>query len=733
MNNMFKNILIYILLIIVISQARVLIIVESSYYNDPEGNWRISRYAHAVDSIDGKNVKIIEFTHPGSGTTREQCKPVWDTIMAEYVVNPSDTVEGAVFIGNIPEPMFITPDIKIKNPVDTSICKKDSIKIHGGINFPNDYYYMDLKNNATGSLWGSDLDIWTYPIVFNPDSILYTMLNDSCDEVDYDTLYFFDAGTWGPFKYKGDNIAEIWVSRIYAKPLLHYPRDTGFAVWDTGGFFEENEIISNYLDRVHDWMTGQSEVPERTMAMGHIQGYYDNISALNRLKYSIGFDTLDVEQRSYFIYPDNNGPNWQSQLQAGPYGNVNAGAFMGIRNNTVNETDNTYPDKFAPWDTRGFTWAGIIEHGHREGHTFNRTSCLSRGGNFDAVNNIPLWTKVETGGFNGGSYYISHNRDKYDVNYRHDFIAYWYHDIDTADTGWYSFQIWYAPDAANDSSGYLNIVVDDKYITGGWLNQQNNYGSSSDNWQVRFDSMQISLSNFHRNMEHRIYVFLTSHYRSSDTLNDLAIADAIRFVNLSSNDTLLVDNESPGFYCSNWNNRHFYLMPDDGGPSKAKFFVHNVCELNLFTYERVGLLYAMGHNGLISFGTVMTNYGGMDNKPLLLTVQNGGTFGEGLITMANKNKLYGNPRFSLLGAGTLKSNPGKPYIDTMYLNISNNDITKEEIYWVGDSAKIEENVTVQSGGSLSIIAGDGIHILPEFHAKYGSDLHFKIDSKLKDP
>lgn len=730
MNRMTKYILIALLLCTALSYARVLIIVESAYYNDPQGRWRVERYAHEVDSIDGKNVKVIEFDHPGSGTTRQLCKPVWDILMAEYSAASSDSLEGAVFIGNIPEPMFIETDIYIKNPLSQG---PKEIQIHSGLCFPNDYYYMDFrfKTNQVDMLYDSDLAAWNYPITYNGDSILYTVLNDSCDEVDYDTLYYFNGIGRYAGCYKGDNNPEIWVSRIYAKPLVHYPRDTGFAVWDTGGFFEENEIINNYLDKVHAWMTGRSTVPNRTLAMGHIQGYFDDSTALKKLHYAVGFKILDTEQQSYFIYPQNNAPNWQSQLQAGPYGNRNAGACMGTKNALSNEIDNTCPDKYPSWDTRGYTWAGVIEHGHREGHTFNRTAAVSRGGNFDAVNNIPLWTKVESGGFNGTSYYISHNRDKYSIHHQHDFAANWYHQLDTADTGWYRFEMWYEPDPSNDSYGYINISHDNYVIADGPLNQRKAYGNSPDNWQAIFDSVYISLGKFHSVMEHRIYVSLASHYRSPDTLNDRAIADAVRFVKLSNNDTLLVDNEHPYFYCSNWNDRHFYLMPDDGGPSKSKFFVHNVCELNLYTLERVGLLYAMGHEGLISFGTVMANFGGNYNTLLLSEVRKGRTFGDGMKRMANNNGLQRDPRFSLLGAATLKCYPAKPYIDTTVISIAQKDITKEEMYWAGDSACIESEVAVYPDGSLNIFAGNTIHIRPEFHAAYGGNVHLKIDPKLK--
>jgi len=726
-----------------ITFARVLFIVESAYYNDSLGNIKLNRYAQEVRTIDGKQVEVIEFTHPGTGTTRELCKPVWDILIREYVENLADTVEGAVLIGNVPEPMFLSVIIKdIKNPYDTSI----TIRIHGGVELPVDYYYMDLKDSRFGAdtLWKSDLDVWNYPItrswrVPSPPlwqwerSISYDSLNDLQQfQTLPDTFYSFEG--WGlEWGYKGDNNPEIWVSRIYSKSILHYPRDTGFAVWDTGGFFEENEIISMYLDKVHDWMTGRAPVPASAIGMGHIQHYYTNAEALENLKCYIGFDSLDVIFRRYFIHPESNTPNWQSQLQAGPYGNINAGAFMGMKNDISNAIDNRYQDKFYSWDTRGFMWAGVVEHGHREGHTFNAAACISRNGNFDAKNNIPLWTKFQTGGYNG-SYYASWNRQKY-LRDGECFEAFWYCDLDTADTGWYSFQIYYVPELANCDSSFLNIIIDNSIIKDGWLNQRIAYDSINDNWQTRFDSLVISSSHFHSNMSHRIYIHFAAHFLSRDTVNDRAIADAIKIVNLKTGKTFLVDNEDTNFYYSNYNNRHLYSMPDDGGPSKTKFFIHNVCDLNLYTLtDRVGLLYAMCHGGLISFGTTLTNYGSTDNKPLLRIVQNGGCFGDGLLEMAKsaRFKLAGDPRFSLLGAGTLKAYPYKPYIDYDTLLITNKDLTKIETYWVKDKVEIKDSVNILNGAALNIVAGNWIVIRPEFHAEKGSEMHLKIDRKLKD-
>ena len=50
-------------------------------------------------------------------------------------------------------------------------------------------------------------------------------------------------------------------------------------------------------------------------------------------------------------------------------------------------------------------------------------------------------------------------------------------------------------------------------------------------------------------------------------------------------------------------------MRDDGGPSKIPFHILQACHINCYTVDdNVGLLFAMGHDGLISVGTSNENW-----------------------------------------------------------------------------------------------------------------------------
>jgi len=262
-------------------------------------------------------------------------------------------------------------------------------------------------------------------------------------------------------------------------------------------------------------------------------------------------------------------------------------------------------------------------------------------------------------------------------------------------------------------------------------------GNSPGQWHVIDDTVSIGSNSV-------VTVELSANYTSTDIINDASIADAVKFVNLNvPGDSIVIDNSDPGFVRLDSLNRSFYSFRDEGGPSKTPFYLLQACHINYYTADDcLGLLYAMGHDGLMSVGSSNGNSGFFESKfeynYFLEALKQGGNFGDAFLYMANNysSGIIDNDKFILFGAGTLKAQAYRPYSDCMFLLINNADITTMESHFVEQNVTINgmtgSSTTVHSGGGLSITAGDDIVILPEFHAEYGSEMHLKIDSSLKD-
>ncbi len=705
-------------------QAKILFIVDSEYYNDDsykvKGKEKIDRYELEVETIDREDVDVIIFTVKDSCTVREMCKPVWDTLVARYSAakGTSDPVEGAVLIGDIPEPLMFLDDRKKK----------------GGDMYPVDYYYMDIWDGRSGHnhVYNSDTTIWNYP-VYDKFLVIDNSVTPPDTTVDSTLLYNYDHYYK---KTNGDSYMEIWVSRIYAK-TLNYLRETG-GVWGDKYFLDNHEIISRYLDRVHDRMTKRANVPPRAFAMGHIGDWYHTPGkAMMKLKEAIPFDSIDLVLMNYFIdtdtaAPENTPSNWQAMLQAGPLGNSNMGAFKGERFDSItNAQTNLYP-QFKDVCT-GYEWAGIFEHSGQQGHSFNEFK-VALHGYFTSRNNVPLWTKISSGGYRG-SYYQCRNRDKYLIDGR-DKIARWVTDT-IRHPGLYNFYMWFPKNPANDSLNYVNVIQQDTctypgihYLVSCPVNMR---GNDPGKWRLIGNSLDVLPGEV-------LTVFFNANHHSNEIVNDIAIADAIKFEYLGTGfDSIVVDNEYPGFIREDSLNRAYYSMLDDGGPSKVPFYILQTCHINCYTFDdNLGLLYAMGHNGLMSVGSSNPN-GGIGEFSLFLgALGRGLTFGEAFLHMANdpsKAGVAGGDKFILCGAGTMKAQAYRDYVDTLSMDINFWNFNSDETWFVEQKVHFNRipgsKDTVHCGASLSITSGDSIIIWPEFVAETGSEMELSIDPTLK--
>ncbi len=685
-----------------IASAKILIIAETDYHDDPEGYNHLQQYIDDLEA-EGETVDLYEHTHPGSGNTQDQCLPLYIRMVNWYMNSlGGDVVEGAVLVGNIPEPLMTY--------YAAGQQREDK---------PIDYYYMDLADSRTTppSRYPNDgRNVWPFPTNVGGSII------DNFDKE----------------HYAGDNIPEIWVSRVYARTILHY-RDEG-GDWGSHVFLTENEIIHQYFDRVHDWMTGRADVPDFGFAMGHIFGAaYDGpnpANAIANLRRYLDLERLDLRMVNYFAYPDNNPFMWQSQLQAGPYGNINKGAFAGEQYDPP-DGEESYRDCRNPEyenDTRGYKWAGLKEHGQFEGNHFIDIS--GGNGEFNAICNVPTWQKVTTGGYNG-SYYEVYNRDKWFTypyldkpNYAGINSVEWRFDVPA--TSRYEIYIYYTVSSSNSSNSWINILhgfdssnkldafgIDQSAGTNGWNKIGRTYYLSAN------DVLRIQLA-----------------ASGTETSNDRVIADAVKIVDIDATPPRewTIDNEDPepAFHCASWWHRFFYSMRDDGGPSKTRFFITNTCSHNDYIVtDKVGLLYAMCDNGLISMGTSTWNTNSNRNEPFMTVLSQGKSFGEAYLEEVKEYNNFAHDKvFSLLGVGTLREKAYKPYVDYLSNHVFNENINTKCDYWVANIA-ILRNMNVlgsspQTGDpELNLAAGNQIRIFPEFHAEYGCEMHLKIDASLQ--
>ena len=114
-----------------------------------------------------------------------------------------------------------------------------------------------------------------------------------------------------------------------------------------------------------------------------------------------------------------------------------------------------------------------------------------------------------------------------------------------------------------------------------------------------------------------------------------------------------------GFRLKNWYNRSFCDMQDEpGGQSKVLFFEGIACKIcNYYEPDNLGLLYGMGHAGLIMLGNSYDNSAGNDYTEYTERLRDGDSFGEAYLFYANRDfrLRHFNDNFILFGAGTLKT------------------------------------------------------------------------------
>jgi hypothetical protein len=151
------------------------------------------------------------------------------------------------------------------------------------------------------------------------------------------------------------------------------------------------------------------------------------------------------------------------------------------------------------------------------------------------------------------------------------------------------------------------------------------------------------------------------------------VADAVKFRRIRTpsggvtNDTIVIrpsdlynitSRGSKGFRLLNWYNRSFYDMQDDGGQSKALFFEIMGCRAGNFLYDDcIGLLYAMGHAGLISIVNSVRTLGWIYFTSYTTQLGGGNNFGASYRAFAQEYYPDVDENFELFGAGPLVAQP----------------------------------------------------------------------------
>lgn len=647
-----------------IASAKILVVVEKNYYNDNsagiQGKDKVDRYINDVRDIDKENVELLVYQNI-SGTNIQKVNDLWHKMCEKYnTASLADKLTGAVLIGNLPVPVYREPDHGKWDPILGDYTNKKWWHV------AFDYPLMNLFNEATNNSYTSDADIRT---VYNYDNI--NKCFDQIDAIDGTSI---------------SNKEDIWVSRIFSENLEGL-RDKN-ANW--GNFLEPNEIISRYLDKVHKRMILPAETPSRAMAMGGIEN--SEITAVGKLKYVLCFDNLFLNNTKYIANYDPSGGekincpmNWQSQLQAGPFGNINEGATFGKKLGNISDQKYYGSDK----DTYGFEWAGQLVHGNPHITAF-RGSHNGDGlnGNHFSCNNGPLPTTNNYGGYNKKPFMLALLENKGDFSYvnqsggyngsypalsqmgrwmidnipKGSHSIYLYLNQDMLPYGYkYTDQVWMNVYQFSSRQAFLDNEKTDSFrkkIHAGYITDFNHKSeTSSDGWVKVYDCNFEFSPSF---LQFQIHPFWA---QANNGAKKAFALSALKIVNHATKSVRIYDMSNPhNFYTENDpRTRTFYDMQDDGGQSKANFFLVNSCHYNQFLHpNNRGNAYGLGHAGLISFGTTTNNTDGTKYDNFIDKIIDKESFGKAMLSQVNNDR---DKVYSLIGTGTLKAQAYVPFQD----------------------------------------------------------------------
>lgn len=699
------------LLLVCTLQARVMIVVDNSYYQNSKA--KVDRYVNEVTTIDRQNAELLIWNWNKSLDVRSACYPLWQALQQKYVAYraTTDVLKGAVFVGQLPIPMFR----HYEEVRDSIYVVRDTAYVG---TYPHDYYFMDIYDQNNALAYPLDTAVWKYSTQYR---MYESYLENSSD-------YKSDVS---------DGRLDIWVTRILAENIDNLRE--GLTI------LTEYQILDRYFDRLHARMTEPAAVPSRSFSMSGITEGAFRADDILRL------DSLRLPFHARFDHPNNNPSNFISQLQSGPYGNVNFGSYNGTRfRGERNQKDCRWSSLLnvttgsleTALDTCGYEWVGIYEHGGSHGfacngvHHVGDNGFVGLNGNFYSFAFSPMVdsTKRVAGGYNSSHYRFSNA------------------DFPTSPWGW--GPEWRAQDAYWKAK--LPIGTYDIYI---------NYSASplnADSILIRVDQHPFDNKGSSRFVG-KCYLSQKAHVSpetpGSDwellgrygfsAYSDTAavkmitngngrgrfIIDAVKFVGVPGTGTqgitVIVDDQSPNFFFPEWEARTMMDMQDEDMVnhrkySKVPFFLANSCHLSEYTAvsggvgNNTGLLFAMSHNGLTSMGTVNSNYLGLSYRSYIAAINRGECFGDAFLAQANFSGMS-SPAFILLGSGTLKAQASINYGSTIM-----RDYTLANGTYNYETPLHLISVSTIAGRISTIITNKEIRVMPETRFNYGSTVNLIV-------
>ena len=652
--------------------ARVLIVVDSAYYNnnsyDIQGKNRVDRYVSAVQNIDNENVSLMVYNRSFNGEN-ENIEELWKKLVGEYnYFLDRDTLSGIVFIGDIPVPKYYCHEYGFSS---------------------NDYVYMELYDDYNSGRYSDNT-------VFDSIWITDTITNYFTNNLPYE-YGNYNPGLPNSYMHR---LFDVWVSRIYAKNLtaLRIPG----APW--GEFLSEHEIISNYLDKVHERMTRPADKPSRALGFGDIERYRywhvslnpetnsSNAPSNARIGLSheerLAIDLLPVDER-YYIYNweswdvgevhtgdhrINTSSNFQSQLQAGPYGNITEGPFGQLVDNRYRH--NNAPDSaphmvFDPSDTLGWEWVGFLEHGDPMGFECN--------GYGHGIGSHPIARGQFRSHFRGAPQDVGFQKiidnDSTSPFYYTTIRDLYGHDPRRFPTGlFFEFDEFNSGEVINLYFWVDNNMIDHRktYASNAWMNIHQKRIEDSEIIIEILAGGLIDGSSFggpgwmpvlHQYQIAENSLGFVASFHADHELDGQSTEFPVRAVRAVSDTgvevikTVACEDMTFGIIRPDY--RFFTKMQDDSSQSKANFFLTNSCSYsNIGINNNVGLTLAMAHSGLISVGTSTVNLARMSYGDFVQEIADGSSVGDAFRHIGSTSSA---DRWNLFGAGTLRSRPYVPF------------------------------------------------------------------------
>lgn len=569
---------------------KILVVVDSSLLGVHTNSLQVdvNQYLNDIAEYDHKKAGLISW-QANPGTIYHQCDSLWHRLHDEYVqaIAAGDVVEGAVLIGNVPIPLTY-------------------LSSYGQL-LPFDQAYMDIVDQRSGQPPRyTDYSDCPFPEDV-PNGNCFCSPPNNC--------------------YQGDQLYDIWVSRINAQYL-----DIGIRQGIM--FIDEIGIYSNYFTRMHNRMSSPAAVPLRGFAMGGPSDYFTSYPLHSVIGNTMR--NLNLPWLAEFTAGENSSYNWVSQLLAGPRGCINYGGFYGTINPSernrrycrygilstvyLPNNPNSTMQNVNTSDSLGWEWAGVYNHSNPEftqyagelgGRTLN--------GYFTFGTLGPFWgsSYIRSGG-PGGSYYYyqdnSANTNPYNrtLGFKEKY-AKWRWAVQASGT--YNIYAYYvaSPSNCNFVCYYLeNALMNngvpitiDPTQTGIEIDQRNptNPLNSDPNWHCIFPNVSMDPT-------HMAIIYTPAwlgyhpdapgdHFITGDQ-----IVSGVRFISTGAGVDQTVNAVQPatyqdvddwpqgvfstnGCFTSDEVDRSYEEMGDEpggGGYSKTQFFMTNACQINDYIY-----------------------------------------------------------------------------------------------------------------------------------------------------